>query len=92
LCDCLGAGVARENIISGRRGRAGPGLTVTDAEVRAAMRLAFARLRLVVEPGAAAALAAVLAGKVAVAAGTVIMLTGGNVDPAAFARIIASED
>jgi hypothetical protein len=34
----------------------------------------------------------VLAGKVAVAAGTVIMLTGGNVDPAAFARIIASED
>jgi threonine dehydratase len=92
ICDCLLAPVARDINLSVLRGRAGPGLTVTDAEVRAAMRLAFARLRLVVEPGAAAALAAVLAGKVAADAGTVIMLTGGNVDPAAFARIIASED
>ena len=53
------------------------------------MRLAFARLRLVVEPGAAAALAAVLAGKVAADDGTVIMLTGGNVDPARFAEVLA---
>ena len=63
--------------------------TVTDEEVRAAMRFAFARLRLVLEPGGAAALAAVLAGKVAVDEDTVVMATGGNVDPAAYAGIVA---
>ena len=65
--------------------------TVTDGEVRAAMRFAFARLRLVLEPGGAAALAAVLAGKVAVDEDTVVMATGGNVDPGAYARIIEGD-
>lgn len=72
--------------------RASPGVAVSEAEVRAAQRFAFARLRLVLEPGGAAALAAALAGKVELDAGTVIMLTGGNVDPAAFAKVIASSD
>jgi threonine dehydratase len=63
-------------------------LTVTDAEVAEAVRFAFARLKLVVEPGGAAALAAVLAGKVAPQDGTVITLSGGNVDPALYARIL----
>jgi threonine dehydratase len=58
--------------------------------VRAAQRFAFANLRLVVEPGGAAALAAALAGKVPVDDGTVIMLTGGNADPAAYAATIAA--
>ena len=89
ICDCLLAPVARDINLEVLRGRAQPGLTVTDAEVRAAMRLAFARLRLVVEPGAAAALAAVLSGKVAADDGPVIMLTGGNVDPARFAEVLA---
>jgi threonine dehydratase len=69
--------------------RAQPGLTVTDDEVRAAQRFAFAKLRLVVEPGGAAALAAALAGKVPLDEGTVITLTGGNTDAEAFARTIA---
>jgi threonine dehydratase len=63
-------------------------LTVTDAEVAAAMRYAFRVLKLVVEPGGAAALAAVLAGKVEPHEGTVITLSGGNVDPALFARVL----
>jgi threonine dehydratase len=58
--------------------------------VRAAQRFAFAQLRLVVEPGGAAALAAALAGKVPVDEDTVIMITGGNADPAAFAATIAA--
>ena len=66
-----------------------PGVVVTDEEVRAAQRFAFAKLNLVVEPGGAAALAAALAGKVPVDEGTVIMLTGGNADPAAYAATIA---
>jgi threonine dehydratase len=63
-------------------------LTVSDAEVAAAMRFAFRTLKLVVEPGGAAAMAAVLAGKVAPREGTVITLSGGNVDPALFAAIL----
>ena len=74
------------------QGRASPGLAVSEAEVRAAQRFAFARLRLVLEPGGAAALAAVLAGKAATHGRTAVMLTGGNVDPAAYARVIASAD
>ena len=63
-------------------------ITVTDAEVADAMRFAFARLKLVVEPGGAAALAAVLAGKIEPVESTVITLSGGNVDPALFARVL----
>ena len=70
-------------------GRAEPGVTVTDDEVRRAQRWAFANLRLVIEPGGAAALAAALAGKVPLDEGTVIMVTGGNADPARFAATIA---
>jgi threonine dehydratase len=66
-------------------------LTVTDLELRVAMSLLFTRLKLVVEPGATAALAALLAGKVPGAAGkrVGVVLSGGNVDPATFARLAA---
>jgi threonine dehydratase len=46
----------------------------------------------VVEPGGAAALAAALAGKVTLDGRVAIVLSGGNVDPAAFARVLASTD
>ena len=69
-------------------GRAEPGVAVTNDEVRTAQRFAFDRLHLVVEPGGAAALAAALAGKVPLDEGTVITLTGGNTDAAAFARML----
>ncbi len=61
---------------------------VSEEEIVAAQRFAFAQLRLVVEPGGAAALAAVLAGKVKLDDATVIMLTGGNVDLASFAQVL----
>jgi threonine dehydratase len=61
---------------------------VSEAEVRAAMRLAFARLHLVLEPGGAAALAAVLAGKVPVGDHTLVTLSGGNVDADHFASVL----
>ena len=66
------------------------GVTVSEAEVRAAQRLAFTKLRLVIEPGGAAALAAVLADKVPADGRTAVLLSGGNVDPASFLQVIAS--
>jgi threonine dehydratase len=64
-------------------------VTVTDMEVAEAVRYAFRTLKLVVEPGGAVSLAALLAGKVeAEGLTTAVMLSGGNVDPALFAEII----
>lgn len=64
-------------------------VTVSDAEVAAAVAYAFKVLKLVVEPGGAVSLAAVLAGKVETAGlTTAVVLSGGNVDPALFAAII----
>lgn len=65
------------------------GLIATPAEVRAAQRLAFAKLRLVIEPGGAAALAAVLAGKVELTDRTAVVLSGGNTDAEAFAKVLS---
>ena len=63
-------------------------VAVSDVEVEQAVRFAWARHQLVVEPGGAVALAALLAGKVRIEDGTVAVLSGGNVDPALHARIV----
>ncbi len=66
------------------------GLAVTDDEVKAAMRFAFEHLKLVVEPGGAVALAAVLSGKIKASGQIVaVVLSGGNVDVQRFAEILA---
>lgn len=65
------------------------GVAVSEAEIAAAQRWAAERLRLVVEPGGAVGLAAVLAGHVAPAPGLAVILSGGNVDIDAYARAIA---
>jgi threonine dehydratase len=70
------------------RDRQATALSVSDAEVAEAMRFAWDRHGLVVEPGGAVALAALLAGKLAALEDTVVVLSGGNVDPALHARII----
>ena len=68
-------------------------VTVSDAEVRRAMRFAFRHLKLVVEPGGAVALAAVLAGRVETAGRTTaIVISGGNVDERLFAEIQSESD
>ena len=63
--------------------------TVSDTEVAEAVRFAFRTLKLVVEPGGAVSLAALLTGKVRTnGQTTAIVLSGGNVDPALFSAII----
>jgi threonine dehydratase len=67
-------------------------LLVSDAELRAAVRALALEAHLVVEPSGAAGAAAVLAGKVPARAGARVgvILSGGNVDPALLAEIVAS--
>ena len=78
-----------------RTGRTFLRLTVQDrtgvlAEIAAAMRDAMAHLKLVVEPGGAAALAALSSGEIGIEGRTVaVVLSGGNVDFATYARLIA---
>lgn len=66
---------------------------VSDGEVAEAVRCAVSRLKLVVEPGGAAGLAALLAGKIPAQAGdlVVVVLSGGNIDPGLLARIVSGE-
>ncbi len=65
------------------------GVAVSEAEIATAQRWAAETLRLVVEPGGAVGLAAVLAGKVRSEAGMLVILSGGNVGLAAYARALA---
>jgi threonine dehydratase len=71
------------------RQRQAQALSVSDRQVAEAVRFAWTRHQLVVEPGGAAGLAALLAGKLAPLNGTVVILSGGNIDPALHARIVA---
>ena len=72
------------------RKRQAKALSVSDAEVADAIRFAWKKHELMVEPGGAVGLAALLAGKIEPHNGTVIVLSGGNVDPALHARIVAN--
>ena len=90
ICDALLPDTPGQNTFEIMRRLVSAGLVVSDEEVRAAMRFAFRHLKLVVEPGGAVALAAVLAGKVSTAdKTTVVVLSGGNVDVELFASIQA---
>jgi len=67
-------------------------LAVSEAEVAAAMAFAFRNLRIVAEPGGAVALAALISGKAGdVPDGSVVVVSGGNVDPLVYAEILAAE-
>jgi len=69
-------------------------LTVSDAELLEAMRFAIERIKLVVEPGGAAALAALLAGKVPAGPDdrVGVILSGGNIDPARLSALIGARE
>ena len=92
ICDALQAHSPGELTFAINRRLLGRGLVVSDDEVRAAMRFAFRNLKLVVEPGGAVALAALLSGKLTTAdKTTVVVLSGGNVDAEQFAEIQRGE-
>jgi threonine dehydratase len=89
LCDALQTPRVSPITFGILRERGVIALSVSDDEVKEAIRFAWKEHGLVVEPGGAAGLAALLAGKAAAKAGTVAVLSGGNIDPALHARIVA---
>jgi threonine dehydratase len=91
ICDALMTPTPGELTFPITRQLIGRGFTVTDAEVGAAVRYAFEEWKLVVEPGGAIGLAAMLANKLDVTGKVVVgVLSGGNVDADVFARLIAA--
>lgn len=86
ICDALLSPAPGEITFSINRRRLTGGYAVTDYEVMDAMAYAFRTLKLVVEPGGAVSLAALLSGKIAAKGRTIVLvLSGGNVDPAQMA-------
>ncbi len=93
ICDALMSNTPGELTFPITRELIGQGTTVSDAEVGYAVRYAFNELKLVVEPGGAIGLAALLAGKLPVSGKVVVgILSGGNVDADLFARLIVDQN
>ena len=89
ICDALMAPAPGMLTFPINRALLAEGLTVDDDQVRAAMRFAFTTLKLVVEPGGAVALAALLHGKIPAGSDDLaLVISGANVDPASFAGIL----
>ncbi len=91
ICDALMSNTPGELTFPITRELIGQGTTVSDAEVARAVRYAFNELKLVVEPGGAIGLAALLADKLDVKGKIVVgILSGGNVDAELYARLIGT--
>jgi threonine dehydratase len=81
IADALMAPIPGEIVFEVARDLLAPGLTVSDADLKTAISFAAEELKLLVEPGGAAALAALLAGKMDAKGMTVaLVLSGSNAD------------
>ena len=92
ICDALLVATPGKLTFAVNADRLGDGLSVSDAEASAAVAFAYHELKLVVEPGGAVALAAILSGRYKPAGKAVaVVLSGGNMDPDMLAQILARE-
>jgi threonine dehydratase len=90
ICDALMSNTPGKITFEINRELIGEGIAASDEEVARAVAFAFRELKLVVEPGGAIGLAALLAGRPDVKGKVVIaVLSGGNVDPELFSRLVA---
>jgi len=87
IADALMAPMPGVHVFALAKDLLAPGLTVSDAEIEQAVAFAATRLKLLVEPGGAAALAALLAGKTS-GKSICLVLSGGNADFAQIAAIV----
>jgi threonine dehydratase len=89
ICDALLAPIPGEITFALNRRLLAGGLTVSDDEALNAIAVGFADYKLVIEPGGAAALAAVLSAKLDIKGKTVaVIASGGNVDPGTFIKAL----
>ncbi len=92
ICDALLSVQPGAMTFAINQSRLGPGLVVSDAEAAEAVRFAFEVLKLVLEPGGAVALAAVLAGNIDTKGRSIgVIASGGNCDAELYARILRRE-
>jgi threonine dehydratase len=92
ICDALMSRAPGELTFAINRPLLGEGLTVSDAEAAEAVRFAFETLKLVLEPGGAVALAAVLSGRISTRGRAIgVIASGGNCDAGLYARILRRE-
>jgi threonine dehydratase len=90
ICDALMAQSPGRLTFEINRTLVGDGVTATDEDVAKAVAFAFRELKLVVEPGGAVSLAALLTRKIDVRHKVAVaVLSGGNVDAELFARLVA---
>jgi threonine dehydratase len=91
-CDALQTKLVSPLTLGALRDHGARGVSVSEEEVAAAIAFAARHLRLVAEPGGAVALAALLAGKAGpITDRTVVVISGGNVDPRVYAEILAAQ-
>ncbi len=90
ICDALMARMPGEITFAINRALVDEGVAASEEEVAAAVAFAFRELKLVVEPGGAVALAALMSGKINIKGKVAVaVLSGGNVDPELFYRLVA---
>jgi threonine dehydratase len=89
LCDALQTPRVSPITFGILKARSVRGIAVSEKEVAAAVRWAWEKHQLVVEPGGAVSIAALLAGKAEIVPETVVTVSGGNIDPALHARLVA---
>jgi threonine dehydratase len=89
-CDALQTKLVSQLTLGALADHGACGVSVSEEEVAAAMAWAAGNLRLVVEPGGAVALAAALTGRAGpLSERTVVLISGGNVDPLLYAEILS---
>jgi len=92
-CDALQTKLVSPLTLNALRSAGARGIWVTEADIERAMAFAARELRLVVEPGGAVALAALLVEKAGeVSERTVVVISGGNVDPLLYAEILRRQE
>jgi threonine dehydratase len=90
ICDALMARTPGEITFAINRTLVDGGVAASEQEVATAVAFAFRELKLVVEPGGAVALAALMSGKIDIKGKVAVaVLSGGNVDPELFHKLVA---
>lgn len=88
ICDALLAPTPGEHTFAVNQNLVTGGLAVSDEEVKQAIRFAFSHLKLVLEPGGAATLAAILHRSELQGLNIAAVLSGGNIDPNFYAALL----